>query len=82
MAKVLLSLRDASVPLISEVAKSLKLIIQPKLWQNCPIRPFGGDLLVSAGPQGCCTSLWLGNERLQRCQHPHPWPPRMTPFKL
>lgn len=45
------SLREASAPLINEMAKSLKLIIQPKLWQNCPLGPFSENLLVSPGPR-------------------------------
>ena len=51
MVQVAPSLREASAPLINEVAKSPKLVIQPRLWQNCPIRPFSENLLVSPGPR-------------------------------
>lgn len=45
------SLREDSAPLINEMTKSLKLIIQTKLWQNCPLGPFSENLLVSPGPR-------------------------------
>lgn len=38
--------REASILLTNEVAKPLKLVMEPSLWQNLPIRPLYGDMLV------------------------------------